>query len=137
MQFRKQGDKIQVLKYATYDKDKRRAVIKMIGSFDCNTFEQTEGLTNLMTPKDLEQFHEKIDGMRKEAAALDRNYTVNSFPSSIVKVYDCIKTHDLEIKATDVTKDDAVAIYGVIKALTKALETAGHPVPKRAYKTKG
>ncbi|EQD77172.1 hypothetical protein B1A_03087, partial [mine drainage metagenome] len=34
MQFREQANKIQVLAYRGYNKEKRRAEVKMLGSFD-------------------------------------------------------------------------------------------------------
>ena len=52
MQFKKVGKRIQVLAYRGYDTEKRRAVVKMLGSFDAYTHETpAELLDGVVSPK--------------------------------------------------------------------------------------
>ena len=49
MQFKRQGRRVQVLAYRGYDKEKRRAIVKMMGSYDVYSYEPSDGLIDSLT----------------------------------------------------------------------------------------
>jgi len=67
MQFKKVGQRIQVLRYEGYDKDRRRAIVKMVGSVHNRTFEPTVGLIESLTDDERVELDEFIERKRKSS----------------------------------------------------------------------
>ena len=136
MQYREQGDKIQVLKYVGYNKEKRRAEVKMLGSFDKYTFKQTDGLLDGMTDDEKKEFTVKLQELKQSAEESNRQSTVNHLTHRFVMVNDCLTKHGMTFDLSKISADEAASAYAVMKAFAKALEDAGHKPPKRPYKAK-
>ena len=130
MQYREQNDKVQILAYRGYNKEKRRSEVKMLGSFDKYSFKMTDGLLEAMTFEEQKEFSEKLNEMRKSGEKTSRQNKVDSLVSRIVEVDDCLKNHGLTFDVSKTTDDQAAAVYSVIKALTKAMEEFGSGAPK-------
>jgi len=65
MQFKRQGKKIQVLAYRGYDKEKRRAIIKMLGSLDAYSFDAQVSLLNNLTDDEKIELQSYIENERQ------------------------------------------------------------------------
>lgn len=136
MQYREQGDRIQVLAYRGYNKEKKRAEVKMLGSYNRYSFKTTDGLLEAMTDDEKKDFTVHIENERLSSEVTSRLYNFKQTYSKILYAYDCIKNHGMTFDASKVTAADAEAIHSAMKAMTKALEDAGHLAPKRPYKAK-
>lgn len=136
MQYREQGNKIQVLAYRGYNKEMKRAEVKMLGSFDRYSFKMTDDLLKSMTVEEQKEFTVELEKRKQSHDKSMRLYHVNQLVSRIVEVDDCLKTDGLTFDVSKITTKEVTAVYSVMKALTKALEDAGHPAPKRPYKAK-
>ena len=132
MQFKEVGNKIQVLSYRGYDKDKKRSIVKMIGSIDKYNFSMTDILKNNMTEEEeleLQRYIEKLERERqKEADSLTIIYahnTINRIAALIQKADD----FELSKAATD-------EIWKSIDNLSKSLKKAGFSKPQKPKKLK-
>ena len=70
MQFKHQGNRIQVLAYRGYDKEKRRAVVKMLGSLDDYNFQPSDGLIEGMTDDEINDGEDYFSKMRLNLSKL-------------------------------------------------------------------
>ena len=136
MQYREQGDRIQVLAYRGYNKEKKRAEVKMLGSYNRYSFKTTDGLLEAMTDDEKKEFTVHLENERLSSEVSNRLYRFKETYSHILYASDCIKNYGMTFDASKVTAADAEAIHATLKAMTKTLEDAGHPAPKRAYKAK-
>lgn len=136
MQFREQGDRIQVLAYRGYNKEKKRAEVKMLGSYDRYTFKTTDGLLDGMTDDEKKEFTVHVENERLSAEKSNRLYNFKSTCSQILYAYDCIKNHGMTLDVSKVTAEEAESIHFTMKTIAKSLEDAGHPALKRPYKSK-
>lgn len=129
MQFRRKGNKIQVLAYRGYDRQKRRAVVKMLGSIDALSYEPTVGLIEKLTEKEKAELQEYMEKERQSEEKRIRQYVANIAASHIHTVADTIR-------AGDFVPDSkwAAEVWAAINELSKALRKAGYPKPKRRRK---
>ena len=132
MQFRQQGRRVQVLAYRGYNKEKKRADVKMLGSFDRYTFEMTDGLLDSLTVEEKEELTSHIEELRQSADESHRRYVMSSVVSRL-KEADPLLVAGMAFEVMHLTADEAAAVWRSMKALGKMLEAAGHPAPKRAY----
>ena len=127
MQFKRQGRRVQVLAYRGYDKEKRRAIVKMVGSIDISLFEPSDGLIENLTDEEKTELQSYIETERQSAKKQNRQYFARSAASRIAEIADTIKAGDFEPSDTW-----AVDTWAAIEALTKAIRKAGHPKPRKA-----
>ncbi len=132
MQFREQANKIQVLAYRGYNKEKRRAEVKMLGSFDRYSFKLSDGLMDSLTDDEKKELTAHIEQMRQSADESHRQYVMSSVVSRL-KEADPLLVAGMAFEVMHLTADEAAAVWRSMKALGRMLETAGHPAPKRAY----
>lgn len=129
MQFKRQGRRIQVLAYRGYDKDKRRAIVKMIGSLDGYTFEPSDGLIDSMTAEEKEELQSYIEKERLSKKNSMRQSFTHTIASQMKTAADCLTAG--EFAASDTWATD---VWAAIDALSKAMRKAGHPRPTKPAK---
>lgn len=127
MQFKRQGRRVQVLAYRGYDKEKRRAIVKMMGSIDVYSYEPSDGLTENLTDEEKTELQSYIETERQAAEKRTRQYFAESSASRISEVADTIKAGDFEP-----SEAWAADTWAAIEALTKAMRKAGYPKPRKA-----
>lgn len=127
MQFKRQGRRVQVLAYRGYDKEKRRAIVKMMGSYDVYSYEPSDGLIDSLTDDEKKELQSHIETERQEAEKRSRQYSAKSAASRIKEVADTIQGGDFEP-----SEAWAADTWAAIEALTKAMRKAGYPKPRKA-----
>ena len=127
MQFKRQGRRVQVLAYRGYDKEKRRAIVKMMGSIDVYSYEPSDGLIENLTDEEKTELQSYIETERQAAEKRSRVYSAKSAASRIVVVADTIKAGDFEP-----SEAWAADTWAAIEALTKAMRKAGYPKLRKA-----
>lgn len=127
MQFKRQGSRVQVLAYRGYDKEKRRAIVKMMGSYNVYSYEPSDGLIESLTDEEKKELQSHIKTERQEAEKQSRQYSAKSAASQIKEVADTIRAGDFEPSEAWATD-----IWAAIEALTKAMRKAGYPKPRQA-----
>ena len=115
MQFKRQGRRVQVLAYRGYDKEKRRAIVKMMGSIDVYSYEPSGGLIENLTDEEKTELQSYIETERQAAEKRSRVYYAKSAASRI---------EPSEAWAADT--------WAAIEALTKAMRKAGYPKLRKA-----
>lgn len=119
MQFKPQGRRVQVLAYAGYDKDKKRAIVKMLGSYDSYNLEPSDGLINNLTDEqktELQSHFEEVRQSReKESLQLSAKYTA----SGLRRV-----AQALESGAFEPTQEWVDEVVASVKVLTRAVRKA-------------
>lgn len=129
MQFKKVGNRIQVLAYRGYDKEKKRAIIKMLGSLNAYSYRPSDGLTDDMTDEEKEELQTYI----KESRQADDNYMLQSaterLDSNIKKVSDSLAEDNHYM-----TDEISVRLYDAMSDLQKSMRRAGFKRPAAAKK---
>ena len=120
MQFKRQGRRVQVLAYRGYDKEKRRAIVKMMGSIDVYSYEPSDGLIENLTDEEKKELQSYIETERQAAEKRNRQYSAKSAASRIKEVADTIRAGDFEP-----SEAWAADTWAAIEALTKAMRKAG------------
>ena len=127
MQFKKMGRRVQVLAYRGYDKDKRRAIIKMMGSYDVHSYEPSDGLIESLTDDEKKELQSHIEKERHEAEKWRRQYSAKNAYSQINDVAGVISSGDF------VPSEEWIAkTWDAIGALSKAMRRAGYRRPGKA-----
>jgi len=135
MQFREQANKIQVLAYRGYNKEKRRAEVKMLGSFDRYSFKLSDGLLDSLTDEEKKELTAHISTMRQSSEDRNRQYVMSSVIYKLAEA-DALLAAGMVFDTTCLDADRAAAVWRSIKALETTMETAGYPRPRRAYSKK-
>ena len=127
MQFKRQGRRVQVLAYRGYDKEKRRAIVKMMGSIDVYSYELSDGLVENLTDEERIELQSYIETERQAEEKRIRLYSAKSAASRIKEVADTIQGGDFEP-----SEAWAADTWAAIEALTKVMRKAGYPKPRKA-----
>lgn len=126
MQFKRQGRRVQVLAYRGYDKERRRAIVKMMGSYDAYSYEPSDGLIYSLTDEEKKELQSHIKTERQEAEKRNRQYSAKFAASQIKEVADTIQGGDFEP-----SEAWAADTWAAIEALAKAMRKAGYPKPRK------
>ncbi len=126
MQFKKQGGRVQVLAYRGYDKEKRRAIVKMMGSYDVYSYKPSDGLIDSLTDDEKQELQSHIEKARQSANKETRQYNAKYVASRIAEASDTIRAGDFEP-----SEAWASEVWAALDALAKAMRKAGHPKPRK------
>lgn len=130
MQFKMVGRKVQVLAYRGYDKDRKRAIVKMLGSFDGYSGTPTVELLNSLTQEEkgeMEAWLAKRDeGRRAEGRQASVDYLVHALASATKALQDGALPRDPERYAAEA--------WAGLDELMKAMKKAGLRRPAKPAK---
>lgn len=131
MQFRPQGNRVQVLAYRGYDKEKKRAQVKLLGSFDRYGHVLSKNLWYILTEAERVELSSYIEKLRESYDEKMRIYGIESLASQIQNVSYSLNTKESVSKADRQFADE---VYEAIDNLTKRLRGMGfrRPVKPRA-----
>ncbi len=130
MQFKVQKNKIQVLVYTGYDKAKKRAIVKMVGSLDRFTYEPTSDFLNELTILQREEVQSYINESRQSSDLSVLQYRLEFLDSHIKVVSEGLADGRLTLES-----DNADKLWEAIGLLSATLRKTGHAKPKRVRKT--
>ena len=126
MQYKKTGRKVQVHAYRGYDKEKRRAIVKMLGSYDAYTYELSDGLLDNLTAEEREELQSHIEAERQETEKRNRQYSAQWIDRRMCDAADSIEAGEYEL-----TEAQVIAIWSAMDRLAKVMRKKGHPRPKK------
>lgn len=126
MQFKRKGNKINVLAYRGYDREKRRAVVKMVGSMSAHTYTPSENLLENLTDDEREELQKYIEDARQESDRQARRYAVDAIPSRLADAAEAITAGEVEP-----SEAWAAEVWAAMTTLGRALRRAGLPRPRR------
>jgi hypothetical protein len=119
MQFKKMGKRIQILAYRGYDKDKRRSVIKMVGSFDAYTLEASAELLESLTDDEKIELQSYIENVRQGHKKEYDSLRVSMIGKDITKVSELIQSEECDNLSAQWANEAWLAMDKLQKALRK------------------
>lgn len=135
MQFRKDGTKIQVLKYMGYDKAKRRSVVKMVGSFSISASSIPQELAEALTDEERAEVQSYIEKMRQADKESEISRAGGLALWNLMRVGRMLDQVEFDVAREIRSQEGADVAWAAIKAIEAALTKAGYPRPKRSYKS--
>jgi hypothetical protein len=128
MQFKEQKGRVQVLAYDGYDKEKRRAIVKMLGSFDKYDYSLSVGLLEKLTVEQKEELQSEIDKRRQSNDKLMRQAAILYSDSRISDYADIVSSGEY-----DIPPEKADQIWEAMDLLAKSLRKAGFKKPHKTH----
>ncbi len=128
MQFKEQKGKVQVLVYSGYDKEKRRAVVKMVGSFDRYDYSLSVGLLDRLTVEQKEELQSEIERRRQSHDKSMRQASILYSDSRIKEYADIVSSGEY-----DIPPEKADQIWEAMDLLAKSLRKAGFKKPHKTH----
>jgi hypothetical protein len=128
MQFKEQKGRVQVLAYDGYDKEKRRAIVKMLGSFDKYDYSLSVGLLDKLTVEQKEELQSEIDKRRQSNDKLMRQAAILYSDSRISDYADIVSSEEY-----DIPPEKADQIWEAMDLLAKSLRKAGFKKPHKTH----
>ena len=117
MQFKEQKGKVQVLVYSGYDKEKRRAIVKMVGSFDRYDYSLSVGLLDSLTVEQKEELQSEIERRRQSHDNAMRQASILYSDSRIKEYADIVSSGEYDIPA-----EKAAEIWEAMDLLARSLK---------------
>ncbi len=131
MQFKKVGKRIQVLAYRGYDTEKRRAVVKMLGSFDAYTHETPAELLENLSDEEKAELKDYISGLKQQSSERYEQILISHLGRDIVKVAGLI----LDENST-LSEQWGNEMWAALETMQKSLKKAGFKRPVKQSKAK-
>lgn len=120
MQFKPQGSRIQVLAYRGYDKQKRRAIVRMQGALDAVSYAPSDGLLDNLTDLEKTELQAYVKTQQQQARNHQQQSDCQHIAQRIEAAAGGLKS------GIALTEDQAAAIWSAMAALQKALKAQGH-----------
>ena len=131
MQFKKVGKRIQVLAYRGYDTEKRRAVVKMLGSFDAYTHETPAELLDNLSDEEKAELKDYISGLKQQSSERYEQILISHLGRDVVKVAGLIL--DENSRQSEQWGNE---MWAALEIMQKSLRKAGFKRPMRQPKPK-
>lgn len=128
MQFRQQGYKTQVLAYRGYDKEKKRAVVQLLGSFDSALPKPSKELLDKLTDNEKSKLQSHIKAIQQSHRSALSQAHVRSIASHIEIVSDSLTSPEC---ASLLTPESVSDTYRALDRLAKQLRKLGHRRPAK------
>lgn len=128
MQFKEQKGRVQVLAYEGYDKEKRRAIVKMLGSFDRYDYSLSVGLLEKLTDEQKEELQSEIDRRRQSHDKAMRQGAILYSDSRIKEYADIVSSGEY-----DIPPEKADQIWEAMELLARSLKKAGFKKPLKTH----
>lgn len=128
MQFKEQKGKVQVLVYSGYDKEKRRAIVKMVGSFDRYDYSLSVGLLDSLTVEQKEELQSEIERRRQSHDKSMRQASILYSDSRIKEYADIVSSGEY-----DIPPEKAAEIWEAMDLLARSLKKAGFKKPSKTH----
>ena len=128
MQFKEQKGRVQVLAYDGYDKEKRRAIVKMLGSFDRYDYSLSVGLLEKLTDEQKEELQSEIDRRRQSHDNAMRQGAILYSDSRIKEYADIVSSGEY-----DIPPEKADQIWEAMELLARSLKKAGFKKPLKTH----
>lgn len=128
MQFKEQKGRVQVLVYDGYDREKRRAIVKMVGSFNRHSYSMSDGLLEKLTVEQKEELLSEIEKRRQSDDKAIRQAAIFYSDSRISDYADIVSSREY-----DIPPEKADQIWEAMDLLAKSLRKAGFKKPHKTH----
>ena len=132
MYFKQAGHKIQVLAYRGYDKEKKRAIVKMVGSISGRVFTPTDRHKDSITDAEREEIKTYIESVRQGELADTQKWSFDTLPLRMEEAIAAVKSGE----RTEIDSRWAEAVWTQMDELGCVLRKAGYGKHKLLRKDK-
>ena len=132
MYFKKAGGKVQVLAYRGYDKVKKRAIVKMVGSISGQHFKPSVAQGDSLTVEEKAEIQTYIEKEKQKHDASMQQWISRSLPEKLGDAIEAIKAGNHQI-----TEQWAEGVWNGMDELGRLLRKAGYGKHKTIRKEKG
>ena len=130
MQFKKVGKRIQVLAYRGYDTEKRRAVVRMLGSFDAYTYETPAELLDNLSDEEKAELKDYISSLKQQSSEQYEQMLISHLGRDVVKVAGLIL--DENSRQSEQWGNE---MWAALETMQKSLKKAGFKRPLKKQKS--
>lgn len=132
MQFRRAGDRVQVLAYGKYSAEKKRGTVRFLGSFGYYNFSLSDELKENATADELAEVQAKIESMRHDQLKISQRAACFNLPDEIAKAVAGLSAAMAATQPEErVPADWDERMYAQLDALAKAMRRAGMKRPAK------
>lgn len=124
MQFKRMGRRIQVLAYRGYDKEKRRSIVKLVGSLSHETYEPLDNLMDNLTEAEKAEVKSYVDS---EIQAAEQQQRLSIINEMVTHMNECAAT--LQSGEFEPSEEWVCNVWMALDLLSKVLHEAGYPHP--------
>ena len=133
MQFKPVGNRIQVLAYRGYDKEKRRAIVKVLGSMDAYMLDVPKDLLDVLSEDEKAEVVSYIADTKAKNQKRNNALSVKYVGSSLTMVADLVLDG---VEDYELDEQWGIEVWAALEKMQKALKKAGYARPKREPKPK-
>ena len=133
MQFKPVGNRIQLVAYRGYDKEKRRAIVKVLGSMDAYTLDVPKDLLDVLSEDEKAEVVSYIADTKAKNQKRNNALSVKYVGSSLTRVADLVLDG---VEDYELDEQWGIEVWAALEKMKKALKKAGYARPKREPKPK-
>ena len=133
MQFKPVGNRIQLVAYRGYDKEKRRAIVKVLGSMDAYTLDVPKDLLDVLSEDEKAEVVSYIADTKAKNKKRNNTLSVQYVGSSLTRVADLVLDG---VEDYELDEQWGIEVWAALEKMQKALKKAGYARPKREPKPK-
>ncbi|WP_298066461.1 hypothetical protein [uncultured Acinetobacter sp.] len=133
MQFKPVGNRIQLVAYRGYDKEKRRAIVKVLGSMDAYTLDVPKDLLDVLSEDEKAEVVSYIADTKAKNQKRNNTLSVQYVGSSLTRVADLVLDG---VEDYELDEQWGIEVWAALEKMQKALKKAGYARPKREPKSK-
>jgi hypothetical protein len=133
MQFKPVGNRIQLVAYRGYDKEKRRAIVKVLGSMDAYTLDVPKDLLDVLSEDEKAEVVSYIADTKAKNQKRNNALSVKYVGSSLTRVADLVLDG---VEDYELDEQWGIEVWAALEKMQKALKKAGYARPKREPKPK-
>jgi len=129
MQFKKQGNKVQVLAYRGYDAIKKRSIIQMMGSIDAYSLKTSTGLIDKLTSSEKRELDAAIADIKKQNHERGLQYALDAAIADIKKITEALNSDSVSL--VDFDNDLLLAAVAELKKSMRKAKATDNDIFKR------
>ena len=133
MQFKPVGNRIQLVAYRGYDKEKRRAIVKVLGSMDAYTLDVPKDLLDVLSEDEKAEVVSYIADTKAKNQKRNNALSVKYVGSSLTRVADLVLDG---VEDYELDEQWGIEVWAAREKMQKARKKAGYARPKREPKPK-
>ena len=133
MQFKPVGNRIQLVAYRGYDQEKRRAIVKVLGSMDAYTLELPKDLLDILSEDEKAEVESFIADTKAKNKKQSDTFSVQYIASNLDRVADLVLDG---VEDYGLSEQWGGEVWSALEKMQKALKKKGYTRPKREAKPK-
>ena len=128
MQFKPVGNRIQLVAYRGYDTEKRRAIVKVLGSIDAYSLDVPQTLLEVLSDEEKAEVEFYIANTRAKNQKCNNALSIQYIASNLDRVADLVLGG---VEDYELSEQWGVEVWAALEKMQKSLRKAGFKRPVR------